>query len=48
MEMPPTFAYTVFRQNESQKVFEAIQMDVMMKRWQVSEFMVNLGLRTQI
>lgn len=48
VEIPPTLAYTLFRQNESQKVFEAIAMDVMTKRWQVSEFIVNRGLRSQI
>ena len=48
VEIPPTFAYTLFRQNESQKVFEAMEIDVITKRWQVSEFMVNRGLRSQI
>jgi hypothetical protein len=48
VEIPPTLAYTLFRQNESQKVFEAMEMDVMTKRWQVSEFIVNRGLRSQI
>jgi len=46
--IPPTLAYTLFRQNESQKVLEAIEMDVMTKRWQVSEVIVNRGLRSQI
>ena len=48
VEIPPTLAYTLFRQKESQKVFEAIEMDVMTKRWQVREVIVNLGLRSQI
>lgn len=48
VEIPPTFAYTLCRLNESQKVFEAMEMDVMTKRWQVSEVIVNRGLRSQI
>jgi len=48
VEIPPTLAYTLFRQNESQKVFEAMEMDVMTKRWQVSEVIINRGLRSQI
>ena len=46
--IPPTLAYTLFRQKESQKVLEAMEMDVMTKRWQVSEVIVNRGLRSQI
>lgn len=48
VEIPPTLAYKLFRQKVSQKVFEATAMDVMMKRWQVSEVIVNRGLRSQI
>ena len=48
VEIPPTLAYTLFRQKESQKVLEAMEMDVMTKRWQVREVIVNRGLRSQI
>lgn len=48
MGMPPTLAYRLLVQKASQRALLDTAMDVMTKRWQVSEDRVNSGILAQI